>query len=107
MIKRKAQGKAYGVAVLAEGLLEQIGEERLHEMMEKNPGKFETSELDAFGHCSLGEIEFGRLIRTMTASRLKDLGLKFDMVDKDLGYELRCADPIPFDAVPQPRVQGS
>jgi len=26
------------------------------------------------------------------------LGLKFDMIDKDLGYELRCADPIPFDA---------
>ncbi|HKB16572.1 MAG TPA: 6-phosphofructokinase, partial [Planctomycetota bacterium] len=24
--------------------------------------------------------------------------LKFDMIDKDLGYELRCADPIPFDA---------
>jgi 6-phosphofructokinase 1 len=38
------------------------------------------------------------MIRTTIASRLKELGLKFDMVDKDLGYELRCADPIPFDA---------
>lgn len=98
MIKRKAQGKAYGVAVLAEGLLEEIGENNLREMMEKNPGKFGSIELDAFGHLRLGEIEFGRLIRTTIASRLKDLGLKFDMVDKDLGYELRCADPIPFDA---------
>jgi 6-phosphofructokinase len=98
MIKRKALGKAYGVAVLAEGLLEKIGEVKLREVMEKNPGKFGTIELDAFGHLRLGEIEFGRMIRTMTASRLAELGLKFDMVDKDLGYELRCADPIPFDA---------
>ena len=98
MIKRKAQNKGYGLAVLAEGLLEEIGEFKLRDMMEKNPGKFGNFELDAFGHLRLGEIEFGRLIRTTTASRLKDLGLKFDMVDKDLGYELRCADPIPFDA---------
>ena len=98
MIKRKAQGKSYGVAVLAEGLLEEIGEDKLRAMMEKNPGKFGSIELDAFGHLRLGEIEFGRLIRTTIASRLKELGLKFDMVDKDLGYELRCADPILFDA---------
>ncbi len=98
MIKRKAQGKGYGVVVLAEGLLEMIGEERLCKLMEQNPGKFGTVQLDAFGHLRLGEIEFGRMIRTMIASRLGELGLKLDMVDKDLGYELRCADPIPFDA---------
>ncbi|MCS6864669.1 MAG: diphosphate--fructose-6-phosphate 1-phosphotransferase [Gemmataceae bacterium] len=98
MIKRKAQGKGYGVAVLAEGLMEQIGEEKLRTILEKNPGKFGNIEVDAFGHLRLGEIEFGRMIRTMIAARLKDLGLKFDMIDKDLGYELRCADPIPFDA---------
>src|SRR5207249_7468527 len=37
MIKRKAQGKSYGVAVLAEGLMELIGELKLREVMEKNP----------------------------------------------------------------------
>ena len=98
MIKRKAQGKGYGLVILAEGLLEEIGEEKLKAILSKNPGKFGTIELDAFGHLRLGEIEFGRMIRTFLADRLKDLGLKFDMVDKDLGYELRCADPIPFDA---------
>ena len=40
MIKRKAQGKAYGLAVLAEGLLEEVGEEKLREVMTRNPGKF-------------------------------------------------------------------
>jgi 6-phosphofructokinase 1 len=98
MIKRKAQGKGYGLAVLAEGLMESIGEERLKEILSQNPGKFGNIELDAFGHLRLGEIEFGRLVRTFLADRLKALGLKFDMIDKDLGYELRCADPIPFDA---------
>lgn len=97
MIKRKAQGKGYGLVVLAEGLMEEIGEPKMRSVMEKNPGKFGNIELDEFGHLRLGEIEFGRMVRTMLASRLKELGLKFDMVDKDLGYELRCADPIPFD----------
>jgi 6-phosphofructokinase 1 len=98
MIKRKAQGKGYGLAVLAEGLMEEIGEDKLKEILSKNPGKFGNIELDAFGHLRLGEIEFGRMVRTFLADRLKALGLKFDMIDKDLGYELRCADPIPFDA---------
>ena len=98
MIKRKAQGKGYGLAVLAEGLMEKIGEQNLRAVMARNPGKFGDIELDAFGHLRLGEIEFGRMVRTFLASRLKELGLKFDMIDKDLGYELRCADPIPFDA---------
>ncbi|HEY2910936.1 MAG TPA: diphosphate--fructose-6-phosphate 1-phosphotransferase [Gemmataceae bacterium] len=98
MIKRKAGGKDYGLAVLAEGLLEAIGEEKLRQVMDANPGKFGNIVLDQFGHIRLGEIEFGRMVRTMLADRLKQLGLKFDMVDKDLGYELRCADPVPFDA---------
>jgi 6-phosphofructokinase 1 len=29
---------------------------------------------------------------------LEPLDLKTTLIDKDLGYELRCADPIPFDA---------
>jgi ATP-dependent phosphofructokinase / diphosphate-dependent phosphofructokinase len=30
-------------------------------------------------------------------SRLKELGLDVDLVTKDIGNELRSADPIPFD----------
>jgi len=108
MIKRHALGKNYGLAVLAEGLLEAIGEKKLRQVMDANPGKFGTIQLDQFGHIRLGEIEFGRMIRTVLADRLKQLGLKFDMVDKDLGYELRCADPVPFDAeyTRKPRLRG-
>src|SRR5207248_11042679 len=60
--------------------------------------KYGVVERDAFGHLRLGEIEFGRMVRYHLSARLAELGLKFTMIDKDLGYELRCADPIPFDA---------
>ncbi|MBX9585001.1 MAG: 6-phosphofructokinase [Gemmataceae bacterium] len=97
MVKRQAQGKGYGVAVLAEGLLEAIGEQGLLEAMGDELNKFGVVERDAFGHLRLGEIEFGRMVRYRLAERLRGLGLKSTVIDKDLGYELRCADPIPFD----------
>ena len=53
---------------------------------------------DDHGHLRLGEIEFGRLMKELLTARLEKLGIKMTFIDKDLGYELRCADPIPFDA---------
>jgi len=53
---------------------------------------------DEHGHLHLGEIEFGRLMKELLSQRLEKLGIKMTFIDKDLGYELRCADPIPFDA---------
>jgi len=98
IIKRRAAGKGYGLAVLAEGLLESIGEEGLIQSLGDNLIRFGEVVRDDFGHLRLGEIEFGRLIKYRVTERLKDLGIKITMIDKDLGYELRCADPIPFDS---------
>jgi 6-phosphofructokinase 1 len=99
IIKRRVKGNSYGVAVLAEGLIESIGKEGLEEMMASGViGRYGEITIDPHGHMRLGEIEFGRMIRDHLAKRLKDIGLTMTMIDKDLGYELRCADPIPFDA---------
>jgi 6-phosphofructokinase 1 len=99
IIKRKAQGKGYGLAVLAEGLIELIGEQGLIEAVgAEDLKRYGTIERDPHGHLRLGEIEFGRLIRDRITRRAADVGIKITMIDKDLGYELRCADPIPFDA---------
>jgi 6-phosphofructokinase 1 len=115
MIKRKALGKGYGVVLLAEGLLEAIGAGALKTDLGDRMNMYGTIEEDDFGHLRLGEIEFGRMIRHRVARRLDELSemareragkstkewkhpLKVTMVDKDLGYELRCADPVPFDA---------
>ena len=87
------------MAVLAEGLIESIGEEGLLEAMRQEQLRpLRQVERDPHGHLRLGEIEFGRMIKDRLAGRLEELGLKMTLIDKDLGYELRCADPIPFDA---------
>ncbi len=98
IIKRKADGKGYGIVVLAEGLLESIGEKGLLDALGDELERYGNVERDPHGHLRLGEIEFGRMIRYRVNKRLEELGLKVTMIDKDLGYEMRCADPIPFDA---------
>jgi 6-phosphofructokinase 1 len=89
IIKRLAYGRSDGVAVLAEGLVESIPESDLAEL--------EGAERDEHGHIRIAEIDFGRIIKTAVNARLKELGLKVTIVSKDIGYELRCTDPIPFD----------
>ena len=99
MIKRKVEGKPYGLVVLAEGLIESIGEKGLSQAMsDEELSRYGKIERDPHGHLRLGEIEFGRMIRDRISRQLDGLGMKTTMIDKDLGYELRCADPIPFDA---------
>lgn len=97
IIKRIAQGQHYGVAVLAEGLIEAVDEKALVAVIEGAQGRYGKVERDPFGNLRMGEIEFGRLVRDLLSERLKPLGLHMTFIDKDLGYELRCADPIPFD----------
>jgi ATP-dependent phosphofructokinase / diphosphate-dependent phosphofructokinase len=99
ILKRKSQGKEYGVAVLAEGLIESIGENGLVGALgEEELKHYGRIDRDEHGHLRLGELEFGRLVKDYLKRRLKELGMKVDFIDKDLGYELRSADPIPFDA---------
>lgn len=99
MAKRRVEGKSYGLVILAEGLIESIGEKGLIDAIgEENLHMYGKIEKDPHGHLRLGEIEFGRIVRERLGKRMEPLGLKSTMIDKDLGYELRCADPIPFDA---------
>lgn len=89
IIKRMSYGKTDGVAVLAEGLVEHL-----------NPNDFEflvNVERDAHDNIRIAEINFGEILKTKVQERLKQFGLKTTIVAKNIGYELRCADPIPFD----------
>lgn len=99
IIKRRAEGTHYGLVVLAEGLIEAMGKEGL---MDGIPGgqleRYGKVNRDDHGHLHLAEIEFGRMMKDLLTERLEKLGVKMPLVNKDLGYELRCADPIPFDA---------
>ena len=123
IIKRLAERKSYGLIVLAEGLIESVKDD-LKDILDQTGGKYGNYETDAHDNLRLGEIEFGMLIRDLLIERLKTpkeskdkvAGIKqrslheilkfeakpyghdVDFISKDLGYELRSADPIPFDA---------
>jgi 6-phosphofructokinase 1 len=98
IIKRAAFGSRHGVAILAEGLIEALNPDELVRTINDAKGSYGSVERDPHGNLRMGEIEFGRMMREMLTKRLKALNLKVAMIDKDLGYELRCADPVPFDA---------
>jgi 6-phosphofructokinase 1 len=89
IIKRLAYGRRDGVAVLAEGLVERLDPEDL--------AKYGDLERDEHDHIRLAEVDFGRIIKTAVSRRLAESGVKLTIVSKDIGYELRCTDPIPFD----------
>lgn len=89
VIKRAASGRKDGVAVIAEGVVLGIQPEDLEGM--------ENVERDEHGHVRIAEIDIGDLLKRAVRRRLADLGVKATIVSKDIGYELRCADPIPYD----------
>lgn len=89
MIKRLEHGRADGVAVLAEGLIEILDPRDL--------GGLEHVERDAHGHLRMNDVDIGDVLRRELTKQLHQLGLSISLVAKNVGYELRCADPIPYD----------
>jgi ATP-dependent phosphofructokinase / diphosphate-dependent phosphofructokinase len=89
VIRRMAEGRAHGVALIAEGIMERMSHDDL--------GAIEHVEKDEHGHPRLAEINFADLIKRKLSRDLNKLGVHMRVIDKELGYELRCADPIAFD----------
>lgn len=89
IIKRRSYGRPDGVVVLAEGLVEHLDPKELSELAQV--------EHDEHDHIRLAEVNFGDLMKNAVRRRLAKLKVKTTIVSKDVGYELRCCDPIPFD----------
>jgi ATP-dependent phosphofructokinase / diphosphate-dependent phosphofructokinase len=89
IIKRLSEGRRDGVAVIAEGLVLDVAEEDLAGLQEV--------ERDSHGHLRIAEVNFGEILKSQVTNRLRGLGIKTTIAAKNIGYELRCADPIPFD----------
>lgn len=87
IFKRKSLGQEHGLALVAEGFLELDG---FFEGIENVPK-------DDHGHPVLAEIDFSGHLKRQLLKRLKEFGIKKRVVEKDLGYELRCVDPVAFD----------
>ena len=90
IIKRRAMGRHFGVAVLAEGLIDKLDPAELAEL--------EDVERDEHGHVRFAEVDLARKVKAEVQGRLSERGLRVTITNKNVGYELRCADPIAFDA---------
>ncbi len=89
IIKRKAAGLDNGVAILAEGLVERLNPEELDGL--------EDLERDEHDNLRFAELNIGEILKREVKKRLDEFNMKVTVVAKNIGYELRCADPIPFD----------
>jgi len=89
VVKRLSYDRPDGVAILAEGLLEKLHPDDL--------ALIDRSERDQHGNLRFSEIDFGDALKQAVLAQLKAKGIKHTIVSKDIGYELRCTDPIPSD----------
>jgi 6-phosphofructokinase 1 len=89
ILKRLSYGRRDGVAILAEGLVLDIPPEDLAQL--------DDVERDAHGNVRIAEVNIGEILKAQVQARLKQFNIKTTIVAKNIGYELRCADPIPFD----------
>ncbi|HYC00836.1 MAG TPA: diphosphate--fructose-6-phosphate 1-phosphotransferase [Candidatus Limnocylindrales bacterium] len=89
ILKRLADGRQDGLAVIAEGVVLGVKPEDL--------SGIENVERDEHGHVRIAEVDIGDLLKQSVRKCLSDLGVKATIVAKDIGYELRCADPVPYD----------
>lgn len=86
IIKRMSMGREYGVAILAEGMLDKI-----------DPVDLGLMDKDGMGRIRYVDVNFGQLLKSTLAEKLSEKGVEAELVHKRLGYELRSANPIPFD----------
>jgi len=89
IIKRLSYGRRDGVAMIGEGVVLDVDPNDLASLHEV--------ERDAHGNLRIAEVNIGEILKAQVAARLKTLGMKATLVAKNIGYELRCADPIPYD----------
>jgi 6-phosphofructokinase 1 len=89
IVKRRALGREHGVAVVAEGIAERIWDDVFSSS--ENLGR------DSFGNVRLADVPLGIILRDAVRERLSEIGVDSVVHAKDIGYELRCAKPVPFD----------
>ncbi|RMG42184.1 MAG: 6-phosphofructokinase [Planctomycetota bacterium] len=89
MLLREAEGKEYGVVVMAEGMALKMPKEHL-----------EGIKLDPFGHPKISEVQLGKKFAELVAERYQErTGREREVKSVQLGYEARCARPQAYDVL--------
>ena len=89
VLRRLAYGRADGVALLAEGLIECIEPDDLATL-----GDLPR---DPYGNIHMADVDLAVILRREVQKRLAQFNVAVTIMTKSIGYELRCADPNPFD----------
>jgi len=92
ILKRHVLGRCDGVAVIAEGLAYRLGD---REELQRLLGR--EVPVDAAGHLRLAEVPLLELLKQELQARFKARGESLPLVTHNIGYELRSADPTPYD----------
>ena len=90
ILKCKVMGVEYGVALISEGVFHFMEEEEII-----NSGINFT--YDDHGHPELGNVSKSHIFNYLLQVKLKEIGLDIKSRPVELGYELRCCNPIAFD----------
>ncbi|MCA8970783.1 MAG: 6-phosphofructokinase [Planctomycetes bacterium] len=89
IIRRLSEGRRDGVVVLAEGLARKIDPATIVDEA--------CVQRDNQGNLRLSDLPLGNVLRSHLNKTLEARGIDINMTTKVIGYELRCAPPIPFD----------
>ena len=90
IVKRKILGIDYGTIVVAEGVFHDLDPQEI-----KDAGVHMT--YDEHGHPELGKISKAVLFNDILDKKFKELGLKVKTRPVEIGYDVRCQDPISYD----------
>jgi 6-phosphofructokinase len=90
ILKRIGHGRPFGVAILSEGLALRLPQDELEAAL----GEIDR---DEHGNIRLAELNLHGLLTDLVRERFRERGQRLTVVAKNIGYELRCAPPIPFD----------
>lgn len=90
IIKRKLLGIDYGTVVVAEGVFHDLAAEDI-----KAAGVQMT--YDEHGHPELGKISKAVLFNELLEKEIKRIGLKVKTRPVEIGYDVRCQDPVAYD----------
>lgn len=90
ILKRKILGIPYGTVVVAEGVFHDLDPEEI-----KASGV--TMSYDEHGHPELGKISKAVLFNDILDKEFKKIGLKVKTRPVEIGYDVRCQDPVAYD----------
>ena len=90
IVKRNLLGIPYGTVVVAEGVFHDLDPQEI-----KDAGVSMT--YDEHGHPELGKISKAVLFNDILEKKFKALGLKVKTRPVEIGYDVRCIDPIAYD----------